>query len=77
MPVPHDTPENPSSQEPSVEEKNSPFTGAAGTHPVSTNPAAPHQSASSSEEEAVANSAPPDTLGGLVDPDLATMEDGT
>jgi hypothetical protein len=77
MPTSHDTPENPSSKEPYFEDKNSAFTGATGTHPVSTNPGAPNRGSQSAEQDEAANSASPDTLGGLVDPNLAAMEDGT
>lgn len=74
MPIHHDTPENPSGQEPHFEEKSGPFTAATGTHPISTNPAAPGQSPEPNE---AANSAPPESLGGLVDPQEAALQDGT
>ena len=66
----HESPEIPTSEE------NSSFVDAAGAQPVSNNPAAPQPQQSPAADEA-ANSAPPNPLGGLIDPNLASREDGT
>ena len=77
MSVSHDTPENPSAQEPYFEAKDGPFTSAAGTHPISTNAESSSAQSRPGADDEAANSAPPDTLGGLVDPQIAALEDGT
>lgn len=77
MTTPYDTSQTPSSQEPDFEPKGSSFSSATGAKPLSTNPEAPRQQSHSSQQDEAANSAPPDTLGGLVDPNLAAFEDGT
>ena len=77
MTVSHDTPENTSSKESSYEGENSPFTGTEDTHPLSIHPGAPNSGPRSPEQDEASNSASPDTLGGLVDPNLAALQDGT
>ena len=52
MPIHHDTPENPSSQEPYFQEKTKPFTAMTGTHPISSD--APVTHSDDSADDAVA-----------------------
>jgi hypothetical protein len=68
MPIHHDTPENPHTKEPYFEEKKAPFTESSGTHEIVGADNAP---------VTTDNDPKPDDLGGLVDPDLEALNDGT
>ena len=74
----NDTSNNQFGDEKEALEQNSPFQSVAANHPLSTNPNVPNVQAQQSEgNEETSNSAAPDTLGGLVDPHLAALADGT
>lgn len=78
MSTANDATANPTAEENDAVERNSAFQSDTSTRPLSTNPNAPHQQTQQPQPEAEAsNSAAPEALGGLVDPQQAAFEDGT